>query len=194
MTKKNKLPKVQEVRREAVKLPFNSSVLRRDNFVFSFAYLDRTHKLFNLGADRAQPKNMPEGWYLSLLDALKVICAKNINDLKDRPFEYHSVRWEHTNATKPENFQQHEFHQMRVSKSKGRIIGFSLPMQDVTVFFIVWLDPHHNLTDSEGYGKAVKYAQPMTAYEILEKENEKLRQEIAELKTKLSTQGHSTGL
>ena len=33
---------------------------------------------------------------------------------------------------------------------------------------MVWLDPHHNLTDSEGYGTATKYYTPKSEYETLQ--------------------------
>ena len=54
------------------------------------------------------------------------------------------------------DLQQYNFWQFRINKSRGRVIGALIE----GVFYIVWLDCHHNLTDSEGYGKARKYPPP----------------------------------
>lgn len=51
--------------------------------------------------------------------------------------------------------------------------------------FRVWLDPHHNLTDSEGYGTATYYKHPLSEYEkscqtiaALEKRVKELEEEL----------------
>ena len=56
------------------------------------------------------------------------------------------------------------------------------------VFYIVWLDPHHNLTDSEGYGGATYHYAAKSIYErqeerikYLEEENRRLEEENREL-------------
>lgn len=38
----------------------------------------------------------------------------------------------------------------------GRVIGILID----AVFYVVWLDPYHNLTNSEGYGGVKKYPKP----------------------------------
>ena len=43
-----------------------------------------------------------------------------------------------------------------IDKSSGRVIGVIIN----NVFYVVWLDPHHNLIDSEGYGTVKKYSAP----------------------------------
>ena len=166
-------------------LPFNKAATRRNVFTFSFARLNRDHALFNLGDDEAKPKSLPDGWYLALLDTLKEASTKNVQELKNQPFELHPVRWDKANARRPEHDEQYEYWQFRISKSKGRIIGYTVHEDAQTVFYIVWLDAHHNLTDSEGYGKAREYARPLTPYEILENENERLRAECDSLKKEL---------
>ena len=51
---------------------------------------------------------------------------------------------------------QYEWYQFRISKSKGRVIGIKID----NVFYIVYLDPFHNLINSEGYGKQKKQPPP----------------------------------
>lgn len=89
----------------------------------------------------------------------------------------HPVNWDNANATPPPDDEQREYLQFRINKSKGRIIGFQIE----GIFYIVWLDPHHNLTDSEGYGKATYHRPAMNLYEDQEKCIRKLKKENQEL-------------
>ena len=82
--------------------------------------------------------------------------------------------WKKANTKPPENAEQLEYWQFRISKSKGRVIGAIID----NVYYIVWLDAHHNLTNSEGYGREQFYRKPKSAYEELEAENERLKEEI----------------
>lgn len=61
-----------------------------------------------------------------------------------------------------------------LDKSHGRVIGILID----AVFYIVWLDPHHNPTDSKGYGGANKFKRPCSDYE-------KLFQRATELEKKM---------
>jgi len=166
-------------------LPYNGRVVRQNNLVFSFTSFDRNHQLFNLGNDLAKSMPMKSEWFLSLLDTLKEASSKPISELKQAPFYLHPIKWEHTNAQKPNFDCQLEYWQFRLSKAKGRIIGFKIPIETYSIFYILWLDAHHNLTDSEGYGKAQYFAKPLNAYEILEKCNEELRMQLSKLQEDL---------
>ena len=55
------------------------------------------------------------------------------------------------------------------------------------MFYIVWFDPHHNLTDSEGYGTATKYRAPESEYDSIQRELEDLRGQVEYLKEELKT-------
>ena len=142
-----------------------------NQYVFTFDRLDRSHALFNLGDDIGQPKAVSGEWFLDWLDALQEISRTPIYSLHGGKFDLHPVDWKQANPQKPDDADQREYLQLRVNKSKGRIIGFC---SDDTVFHIVWLDPHHNMTDSEGYGTATYYKAPKSEYEIMvESMNEK---------------------
>lgn len=133
-------------------------------YTFSFDCLDRSHELFNLGSDIAQPKTVSREWFLDWLDAMREISLTPIHRLKGGTFDLHPVDWEQANPQKPDDADQREYLQLRINKSKGRIIGFC---SADTVFHIVWLDPHHNMTNSEGYGTATYYKTPKSEYELL---------------------------
>jgi hypothetical protein len=83
---------------------------------------------------------------------------------ESKTYDAHPVNWKSTNASRPRNSEQLEYWQFRINKSRGRVVGFLID----SVFYIVWLDPHHNLTDSEGYGGVVNFSRPRSEYEILE--------------------------
>ena len=168
-------------------LPYNGKAVQPKSIVFSFASFDRNHVLFNLGCNSTRPEAMPSEWFISLLDVLKEASAKTVTDLQGSSFELHPVKWKDANAKKPFEDEQFEFWQFRISKAKGRVVGFKIPIESCTVFYIVWLVPHHNLTDSEGYGTAKYYVKPLNAYDRLEKENQELRQKCEKLQDDLNT-------
>lgn len=177
MTKKFKLPPVSLQDNKKIKtLPFNGKAVSEKGFSFSFACFDRTHELFNLG-DNTENGVVNSKWFLELLDCLKSVSNKTTAELKASLHDLHPVDWSNANASIPDSGEQCEYWQFRINKSKGRVIGFLIE----GVFYVVWLDPHHNLTDSEGYGKATKYRAPISLYENQEVEIQSLKERIAYL-------------
>ena len=162
-------------------LPYNGNAVSEKSFSFSFSCFDRSHKLFNLGESTTPDKAVSGAWFLTLLDCFKDVCNTTKMDLKRKPHLLHPVDWKNANATAPQNSEQLEYWQFRLNKSRGRVIGFFID----SVFYIVWLDKHHNLCDSEGYGGVAYFVHPSNEYEILEaklhllqEENERLGQEL----------------
>ena len=168
-----KLPIRDEVKRTHVSktLPFKP-IPESKSFTFSFALLDRNNKLFNLGTPTGEAIN--GNWFFDLLDCLQEIHDKTFDELRCSKYDLHPVDWKKANTKPPENSEQLEYWQFRISKSKGRVIGAIID----NVFYIVWLDAHHNLTNSEGYGREQFYRKPKSAYEELEEENKQLKEEI----------------
>jgi hypothetical protein len=162
-------------------LPYNGNAVTEKSFAFSFACFDREHELFNLGHDSSDGGVVSGNWFLDLIDCFKNVCNCNIYDLKTSMHDLHPIDWEKTNATPPQNYEQLDFKQFRINKSKGRVIGFSID----NIFYVMWFDPHHNLTDSDGYGTATYYYRPQSQYEqnvqkikALEEENQYLKGEL----------------
>ena len=164
-------------------LPFNGEYVKDGQFTFSFSCFNRQHELFNLGG-KAEDKTVGGKWFLDLLDCLKSVSGKTIQELQNSTHDLHRVNWKNTNTKCPDDSLQKEYWQFRIDKSHGRVIGILID----AVFYVVWLDPHHHLTDSEGYGGINKYKYPTSEYEDLlqkisnlEKENLKLNEDINEL-------------
>lgn len=161
MTKKFALPSVsKQLAKEKTTLPFNGSAVTEKSFSFSFACFDRTHKLFNLG-DHTTEGVISGKWFLDLFDCLKSVSNKTIVELKASLHDLHPIIWSKTNINAPANSGQCDYWQFRINKSKGRVIGFLID----GIFYLVWLDPHHNLTDSAGYGGINKYPAGLSLYE-----------------------------
>jgi len=130
------------------------------------------------------PENVVSGnWFIDLMDCLKNVSNMTVPELRTSMYDLHPVDWSGANAKMPKGSEQCEYWQFRISKSKGRVIGILLP----GIFYIVWLDPHHNLTDSEGYGTVKKYSAGLSIYEQRESYIEELQKKIAHLEEELKT-------
>lgn len=172
------LPKAQAPpSSEKVRLPFQGSVVHQQGFSFSFAAFDHSHEMFNLG-DNENPSGAVSGkWFIDLFDCLKSVSNMTTQEMGQSTHRLHRIDWTKTNTTPPSGSEQCEYWQFRINKSKGRVIGVLID----SVFYVVWLDPHHNLTDSEGYG-TVNWNKPAIGlYETQQAEIDKLRRRVADL-------------
>lgn len=179
MTNGIKLPPVN-IGATKPKLPYSGNAITEKSFAFSFACFDRSHKLFNLG-DEAPDGVVSGKWFLDMLDCLKTVSNKKISELKGTMYDLHPIDWAKANASAPTGYEHLEYWQFRINKSRGRVIGFKID----NMFYVVWFDPHHNLTDSEGYGTATKYRAPESEYESIQREIEDLRGQVTYLKGEL---------
>lgn len=162
-------------------LPYQETVVSDSGFSFSFAAFDRSHKLFNLGDNTEKSGVISGKWFIDLLDCLKEINKMNSTEIKFSMYDLHPVDWDKANTSMPVDSRQCEYWQFRINKSKGRVVGVMFD----GVFYVVWLDPHHNLTNSEGYGTEKRYKPALSIYEMqemtidqLKKENEKLSEDL----------------
>ena len=154
-TIKCQLPRVDVPEENVPKLPYNGQIVQGQCFSFSFSCFDHTHKLFNLGG-KEKDKTVGGRWFIKLLDCLKSIGQMTTEEAKRSKHDLHPERWDKANTKPPEDDYQKEYWQFRLDKSSGRVIG---PLID-GVFYVVWLDPHHNLSDSEGYEGIKKFPAP----------------------------------
>lgn len=154
--KKNRIIPASEISKELEKISTNKKV------IFSFDFLDRYHELFNMGDNKNNPLSTEIGWFLDLLDCLNNVSKMTRSEFKNnKTYDLHPVNWKGANVSCPTSMEQYEWWQFRINKSKGRIIGIFIE----NCFHIVWLDKHHNLTNSEGYGKESLYKAPLSLYE-----------------------------
>ena len=97
----NKLKAINLPKEEAPKgkiiLPFNGKIVEQREITFSFSSFDRTHKLFNLGG-KEKDGTVGGVWFLRLLECLKSVSGKKIEELERKPYCLHRVDWENANA------------------------------------------------------------------------------------------------
>ncbi len=149
---------------------------------FSFQYFNQIR---HFGLDRSEPK-----WFVSLLERLKDLSSKErssfFNDRNSlRLYKYHKIDWNSRNIPIDkseinwvdkhyiENDEDFPFFQFKVSKAKGRIVGFW--NETNTIFYIVLVDPLHNLQPSKDFNYNVEDCYPLSCeYSSLIKDIEEL--------------------
>ena len=151
---------------------FKKEVIDDKNVVFSFELLDR-NEYFNI--DCTCPN-----WSLDLMDVLQSVSSVTRKQFKsDTRFRSGTYRiHNHENAEPPIAFpvndiSMKEVEQIRFGASKGGIHGFMVE----NVFYIVWLDPLHNMYPSERHGGLKKIKPPCTCCGWRDEELRKLAEE-----------------
>lgn len=114
-----------------------------DRITFSFSALEKT-KYFNI--DVTCPS-----WPSELFDMLKEVSQFSKTDLIGGKFSKYRVH-NHERASAPDKLPQgvelKDCYQIRISQSKGGIHGVFYD----NVFYVIWLDPLHNLYPDGRYG------------------------------------------
>lgn len=177
------LPTVKSgISAEKKTLPFNgSAVIAGKSFSFSFACFDRSHDLFNLGGN-SQDGVVSGKWFIDLIDCFKSVSNMTVEEVKRSLHDLHPVDWSHANTKPPDDNPQNEYWQFRINKSKGRVIGLLID----SVFYVIWLDPYHNLSDSEGYGTVKTYKPAYSSYEECMRQIEEKDKYITQLEMDLA--------
>ncbi|WP_111292245.1 hypothetical protein [Bacillus safensis] len=170
--KKNSTPIISEEEKKKIQ-----DGLKR-NVVFSWKYFDKDHKVYNCGGIE-----MP--WIISLVETFKNISSLELKDLRSvegqrRGLRFHQIRWGKVQEEKF-NFNEDFFEQIRdncyqlsLSTAKGRFHGFLID----NIFFIVWLDPHHQLELMKDHGGVKTFDFPKNENDILRDRIEFLEQEL----------------
>ncbi|MFA6090005.1 MAG: hypothetical protein WC755_09185 [Candidatus Woesearchaeota archaeon] len=142
----------------ALQKPSISVTPEKHKWSFSFEHFNQIQYF---GLDRG----VNNSWFVSLIERMKELSSIHPEDffrnriLKDR-WRYHEVNWNSTNIpiSKSDlkwvdkellnNDIDFPFYQFHVSKAKGRIVGFWNGGH--TIFYIVLLDPLHNIQPAGG--------------------------------------------
>lgn len=144
---------------------------------FSFETMERT-EYFNLDGTCIN-------WSSELFDMLKEISKLKKSELLSGDYARSTYRvHSHENANPPSELpsgvELKDCYQIRISKSKGGIHGVFFD----DVFYVIWLDPLHNMYPDDRYGGLRKIQPPKSCCkdreEIIEKlqnENKKLKEE-----------------
>jgi len=174
-------------------------IQKRPRLEFSFVLFDRKHKAFNLGSNPSEPRTLCGNWFLDVLDTFSELSQHSIDYLLSgdgaRTYQPHPIIDGRTNYDVVDEFMSDfkrvlgaefenqydpsNFLQIRVcgGKGKGRIHFYLIENHA----YILWLDPYHNMYDSEGYGGQKYYKSPRSCYEELLDNNIKLNKENKEL-------------
>lgn len=154
---------------------------------FSFKYFSQ-RQFFGIG-------DMDSGWFASLLERLKEFNGKTAKIIENRTekqaYRLHEIDWDGKNVPislndiesipneLKKNYKNIILWQFQLSKSNGRVVGFF--NEDYDIFYVVLLDPKHNLQPSRDYGYSVDDTEiAITPYEKLRMQ----LSDIAEKKTK----------
>ncbi|MBU0695986.1 MAG: hypothetical protein KKE39_05605, partial [Bacteroidetes bacterium] len=125
---------------------------------FSFRYFNQS-EYFGLG-------EIDSKWFVSVINRLRDLGKEDIESfIKDHRVKdsnrYHKIDWDANNIPIKrediywvdkniiENEEDYPFFQFQVSKGLGRVIGFW--KEDYSAFFIVLLDPKHNMQPSKDF-------------------------------------------
>jgi hypothetical protein len=161
------------------------SKLRKERMVFSFHFLDLNDELFNGG-------NTEANWYLQLLYNIKEISNLTRDKFiaQRQHYDVHQLNWRDPDYTRRRfNIVEQTLSQIdpadqvqfRLSSSGGRVHGFFV----YNTFYVVWLDPHHNLDIDDRYGGPHYYCAPLTPYRELEMEKNDLQQRYDQLNSEV---------
>lgn len=128
---------------------------------FSFKYFTQ-QEYFGIGDQDAT-------WFANLFERIKDLSGKTkaiIENPTDREaYRLHPIDWDAKNCpitindlvsvpnNIKENAEEDFFWQFQLSKGTGRVVGFF--NEDFTKFYIVLLDPKHNIQPSKDYGYSV---------------------------------------
>ena len=115
-----------------------------EGVLFSFKLLDLTHRKFKISEEDA-------GWFEQLFQRLKDVSSQTADEIranKTQSLRAHSIEWSDTSepdgfSQLPQQLRDYQGYQFQLSKNRGRVHGLFIDDK----FYIVWLDPRHNLYD-----------------------------------------------
>ncbi|MBB6218642.1 hypothetical protein HNQ80_004816 [Anaerosolibacter carboniphilus] len=156
--------------------------LANKKLTFSFRFLELEHEAFNLGGTCV---NWVNDLFLMMQELSGITRNQFVNELRDH-YRSHTHDWskvDYRYRLNEEFLEQVECRQARISSSKGGIHGFIVGNR----FYVVWIDPHHNLYPDERYGGLKIFKAPETCcghrdleLQILNRKNKELEELLEE--------------
>lgn len=173
--KNSKIVKANKVSESDSRIKKQSLNITQRGISFSFEILQTT-EYFDL--DRTCVN-----WSVDLFNMLKNVSSIKKEDLLSGSYAKSTYRvHSHENANPPselpEGVELKDCYQIRISKSKGGIHGVFFD----DVFYVIWLDPLHNMYPDEKYGGLRKVRPGSTCC----KDREELMEQLQEENNKLS--------
>ncbi|MFC6038446.1 hypothetical protein ACFPYN_03155 [Paenisporosarcina macmurdoensis] len=151
--------------------------LNKEKIHFSFNLLDTTHPAFNCG-------KVDSSWFMNCFDNFHAVSNLTFNELQSqrRHYDLHRHNFEKTAYHYNDSIAEHVLDQIspenmiqfRLSTSGGRVHGIRYH----NIFYVVWLDPYHNMNLDDRFGPAKLHDTPLRPYDLLEIEIQELKLEI----------------
>ena len=175
--KNSRIPKASEVSESTSKIKRQQLTFTQSAISFSFEALETT-EYFNLDGTCIN-------WSSELFNMLKEVSSIKKEELISGSYANSKYRvHSHENATPPskvpDGVELKDCYQIRISKSKGGIHG----VFNGNVFYVIWLDPLHNMYLDDKYSGLRKVKSGSTCckdrdqiIEQLRESNDKLREE-----------------
>lgn len=149
--------------------PIATKLDKNKKWAFSFEFFKQ---ITYFGLDRSESK-----WFVSFIERLKDLSQTErsaiFSDKNTKNFyRYHKINWYSKNipidksditwVSKEyiDNDDDFPFHQFQISKANGRVVGFW--NENHTIFYIVLLDPLHNLQPARSYNYVVDDCYPLS--------------------------------
>ena len=157
--------------------PFSNQLgnLGRKMF-FSFEALEQT-EYFNLSGTC-------QNWASDMLNMCKAVSSHTVEELragKLRTFRFHSLNGAPCPEKLPSNVELKDMYQLRISTSKGGIHGVLVE----NMFYVIWLDPLHNMYPDDKFGGLRKIREGSTCCKDRDNEILSLCERIAGLECEL---------
>ncbi|WP_312373021.1 hypothetical protein [Lachnoclostridium sp.] len=146
---------------------------RSTHIMFSFESIDLSHEYFNLDGTCIN-------WTLTMMESLRDISNKDRNEIVSRSvgkIRFHNHESNKAQFKPPYNLDDSEFYQIRFGKSKGGIHGVLVE----NIFYVIWLDPQHNMYPIDKYGGLKKIIPPSTCCKDRDSELIYLKDEVNKL-------------
>lgn len=145
-----------------------------DGIVFSFEALERT-EYFNLDGTC-------QNWANGMLDMCKEISKLTVRQLTSGSFgtyRFHNQRKaKNCPSPLPEGVELKDIYQMRISASKGGIHG----VLRENCFYVIWLDPLHNMYPDDRFGGLRKVRAASTCCKDRDDEILRLQEKLTQAK------------
>ena len=148
-----------------------------DTVLFSFESVDR-NEYFNLDGTCSN-------WAADLFETMQKVSGIRMAEIyagkysgKTSPFRIHQHEKADAPCKVPASVSLNDMWQIRISRSKGGIHGVFWE----NVFYVIWLDPHHNLYPDKNHGGLKKIVPPSTCCKDRDEEITRLQKELENAK------------
>lgn len=170
-----RIPKAKKQNTESSVIPRQGEFKVHDNGLkFSFEALEKT-EYFSL--DGTCPN-----WSADLFEMLKDVSGHTLTDMVSgeykRKYRVHNHEKASPPSKLPEGVELKDCYQIRISTSKGGIHG----VFNENVFYVIWLDPLHNMYPDDRFGGLRKTKQASTCCKDRDEEIMHLKEELEKAK------------